>query len=71
MNKLFYFWGKVATLECVFIKYISRPHIVSPGWAAQAHEPTFTLPKSRMSLKFFIELLTLRPSGSRIGSPSP
>jgi len=71
MHKLFYFLGKVATLERVFIKTISRPPIASPGWAAQAHEPTFTPPKSRMLLKSFIGLLTLRPSGRRIGSPSP
>src|SRR6218665_546087 len=71
MHRLFYFWGNVATVERVFIKKYFATPMASPGWAAKAHEPTFTPPKSRMSLKSFIGLLTLRPSGLRIGSPSP
>src|SRR6218665_2647300 len=41
------------------------------GWAARAHEPTFSTPKNPMSLKFLNGLLTSGPGGRRMGSPSP
>jgi len=44
---------------------------VGAGWAAQTQEPTFSPPKNRMSLKFLNGLLTSRPRGRRMGSPTP
>src|SRR6218665_1435432 len=61
MHKLFYFWGSHHFGTCFHPKYFASP-MASPGWAAQAHEPTFAPPKSRMSLKSFKGLLTSRPS---------
>ena len=39
---------------------------VGVGWAAQAHEPTQTPPKNRMSLKSMKGLLISRPGGRRM-----